>query len=243
MHDQKAITFDGLRARIVRPADANGAGIVQIPAWQGLNDGTDTYARALADEGFTVLSWDPFSAYPSDLPAEDRRRLTMGEILDVDARLEHVHCVDYLTKELAGSSVGTIGYCMGGRMGMLIGAIDGRVKACSAYYPTLRDHVPDWALDVNTEAAEMETAVQIHYPQLDSVTPYSRILDLRLALEARPGTPTTVTAVYAGAHHGFMRPGEEPDKRAARIAWPATVAFFRSVLLPDTAFESPSSNT
>jgi carboxymethylenebutenolidase len=232
MHETRDVTFDGLRGRVVQPSDANGAGIVQIPAWQGLNDGTDGYAQALAHEGFTVLSWDPFSAYPADLPSEDRRRITTGEILDVDARREHVHCVDYLTQELGCDGIGSIGYCMGGRMCMLIGAVDPRMKAASVYYPTLRDHVPEWALDVNTEAAEMDTAVQIHYPQLDFVTPYPRILDLRLALEARPGMPTTITSVYAGAHHGFLRPREEPDKRAARIAWPATIAFFRATLLP-----------
>jgi carboxymethylenebutenolidase len=231
MHETKDVTFDGLRARVVQPSDANRAGVLQIPAWQGLNDGTDGCARLMADAGFTVLSWDPFSAYPTDLPSEDRRRITMGDILDVDARVEHVHCVDYLTKELGCTGIGAIGFCMGGRMCMLVGSVDSRVKACSAYYPTLRDYVPDWALDVNAEAANMETAVQIHYPQLDYVTPYPTILETRLALEARPGIPTTITSVYAGAHHGFIRPREEADKRAAQIAWPATIAFFRSLLL------------
>jgi carboxymethylenebutenolidase len=233
MHEVQEISFDGLRARVVRPSDGNGAGILQIPAWQGPNAMTDGYADWLADAGFTVITWDPFSAYPTDLPIEDRRRITTGEILDVDARAEHVHCVDYLTKELGCEGIGSIGYCMGGRMCMLVGAVDPRVKACSAYYPTLRDHVPTWALDLKTEAAEMETAVQIHYPQMDFVTPYATILENRLALEARPGTPTTITSVYAGAHHGFLRGREEADRYAAQIAWPATMAFFRSLLQPD----------
>jgi carboxymethylenebutenolidase len=234
MHETRDITFDGLRACVLQPTDANGAGVLQIPAWQGIVDITHEYARWLADAGFTVLSWDPFSAYPTDVSTEERRRITTGEILDVDARKEHVHCVDYLTQELGCAGIGTIGYCMGGRMCMTVGAVDTRVKACSAYYPTLRDHTPAWALDVKTEAAEMETAVQIHYPQLDFVTPYASILEARLALEARPGLPTTSTTVYAGAHHGFLRAREEADRRAAIVAWPATIAFFSALLLqPD----------
>jgi len=235
MHEVREINFDGLHARVVQPTDANGAGVLQIPAWQGLVDITDQYAQWMADAGFTVLSWDPFSGYPGDPSTDEKRRITTGELLDVDARAQHVHCVDYLTDELGCEGIGSIGYCMGGRMCMLVGTIDDRVKACSAYYPTLRDHVAPWTLDIKTEGAEMETAVQIHYPQLDSVTPYASILEARLALEARPGMPTTITSVYAGAHHGFLRAREEADARAAQIAWPATIAFFRSLLLPQPA--------
>jgi carboxymethylenebutenolidase len=231
MHESKDITFDGVRARIVQPSDPNGAGILQIPSWQGLDVRTDAYAQGMADAGFTVLSWDPFSAFPSDLPLEDRRRITSGEIRDVDARAEHVRCVDYLIDQLGCEGIGSIGYCMGGRMCMLVAAGDPRVKACSAYYPTLKDPVPAWALDVKAEAAVMEAAVQIHYPQLDFVTSYLAILETRLALEARSAIATTITSVYTGAHHGFLRAMDEADARAARVAWPGTIAFFRSVLL------------
>src|SRR4051794_23564583 len=109
MHQVKEIVFDGLRGRVVQPLDANGAGVLQIPAWQGLNIDSDTYAQWFADAGFTVLSCDPFSAYPPDLPREDRRRITAGEILDSTYLQEHVHYVDYLREQLGCDGIGTMG--------------------------------------------------------------------------------------------------------------------------------------
>jgi dienelactone hydrolase len=117
------------------------------------------------------------------------------------------------------------------------------VKACSTYYPTLRDHVAAWALDATAEARDMRAPVQIHYPQLDSVTPYATIVQMRSALEARPGTPTTITCCYAQAHHGFLsrNPERDPaDRLATQLAWPATIAFYRATLLQASPIEQPA---
>ena len=78
MHEFRDVVFDNLRARVVQPKDANGAGILQIPAWAGIGEGTDEYAQWMADEGFTVLTWDPFSAYPADISPDYRRQITWG---------------------------------------------------------------------------------------------------------------------------------------------------------------------
>ncbi|MBI4212941.1 MAG: dienelactone hydrolase family protein [Chloroflexi bacterium] len=231
-HELTDVTADGLRGRLTRPARPNGAGIVLMPSWPGLGPGTDEYANWLADAGFTVVGWDPFSAYDPSIDSDTRRGITQG-LLDTDARKEHIRWVDYLG-DLGVQSFGTVGTCMGGRMAMLLGAGDPRVKACSAFYPSLRPQPLAWELDVATECKEMETAVQIHFPMEDTVTPYQRIRDVRPVLESRPGLSTTVVGVYPGAHHGFLglNPERDPaDLAATYVSWPATIAFFRATLL------------
>jgi carboxymethylenebutenolidase len=227
------VTYDGLRGRLAEPAQPNGAGVLVMPGWIGLNADTDRCSTRLAEAGFTAIGWDPFSAYPADVSEEVRRRATQGEILDVNARAEHIRWVDYLRDELGLESVGAMGFCMGGRMSMLLGAEDPRVAAVSTYYPTLRDTPAAWTIDAAAAAPEMQSAIQIHYPQLDQVTPYSRFVELRDALEARRGLIPTATYLHPGAHHGFLgvNKTDPADHLAAEIAWPATIAFLRAALI------------
>ena len=234
MPEVEVATYEGLRGRVVRPKQPNGGGVLLMPGWVGLEAGTDEISRRLADEGFTVVGWDPFSAYEPELPAEDRRRITTGELLDVDARIEHSRWLDFMEGELGLHALATIGFCMGGRMCMLISATDPRVKAVSAYYPTLRDYVPSWAIDPYAAAPAMEAAIQIHYPQRDRVTPYDSVVRLRTALEARSSLAPTMVNCYPQALHGFLTfdsSRERPDVLASQLAWPATIALYRATLL------------
>ena len=153
MHPTRTVVFDDLRAHVVQPADANGAGVVLMPGWPGLVAGIDQYAQWLAQEGFSVISWDPYHAYPEDLPAEDRRKISgTGGIPDGLARNEQIHCVDYLIEEMGCThGIGATGICWGGRMSMLIGVADPRVGACSAFFPTLRQGPADWTFEIKDE--------------------------------------------------------------------------------------------
>src|ERR1051326_4862299 len=173
MYPTRTVVFDDLRAHVTQPPDANGAGVVLMPGWPGLVAGIDQYAQWLAKDGFSVIAWDPYHAHPEDLPAEDRRQISgTGQIPDGLARTEQIHCVDYLIEEMGCTrGIGATGICWGGRMCMLIGAADPRVGACSAFFPTLRQGPADWTFEIKDECGQMETAVQIHYPQLDNVTP------------------------------------------------------------------------
>jgi carboxymethylenebutenolidase len=234
MHETDVVYHEGLRGRLVRPKQPNGAGVLLMPGWAGLDERTDETAQRLADEGFTVVGWDPFSAHEPDLPAEDRRRITNGELLDVDAQKEHGRWLDFMEGELGLPGLGTIGFCMGGRMCMLITASDPRVKAVSAFYPTLRSYVAEWTINPYEAAQDMGAAIQIHYPQRDRVTPPESMVKLRTALEARESLAPTTVHFYPEAQHGFLTfdgNRDRPDCLASQVAWPATIANYRSTLL------------
>ena len=234
-HERAPVTIDKIRGQLTRPAHPNGAGILLIPSRGGVGRGDEEMANWLGDAGFTTLAWDPFSHWAPDISSEEKtQHIDGGDVPDAPSRAEHIKFLDYMEKELGLHSLGVTGTCMGGRMGLVAGAGDSRIKAASVFYASLRPQAKEWELDAATECTEMETKVQIHYPKDDNVTPYQRILDTRLVLEARPGLPSTTVTVYPQAHHGFL--GLAPDRPAAdlaatHLAWPSTIAFFRATLL------------
>jgi carboxymethylenebutenolidase len=227
------IESNGLRARLVRPDTPGPAGVLVLSAWPGLDERTDEVSQWLAAEGLTALAWDPFSAYAPDLDMAERRRLTRGVIRDEDARLEQMHWLGYMQAELGVRNIGGIGFCMGGRMGLLLGVTDQRLRAFSAWYPTIRMPPPQGVINVVQAAPEIHCAVQVHYPGHDEATKYDTFVTLRSALEGRPGDVATLAHYYPTAEHGFL--AEEfqakPANAAAKaLAWPLTVGFLRACL-------------
>ncbi|HLQ35295.1 MAG TPA: dienelactone hydrolase family protein [Chloroflexota bacterium] len=227
------VESNGLRARVVGADKARRPGVLVLPAWPGIDERVEQCCGWLADEGFMALAWDPFSAYEPDLPLEERRRLTRSVLQDTDARLEQMHWIGYIRQELGIDHVGGIGFCMGGRQGLLLGALDQRLACFSAFYPTVRMPVPQGALNAVDAAPEVHCPVQVHYPGLDEATKYETFVALRSALETRPGSLATLAHYYPDAEHGFLA-GEYHERAgnaaATALAWPLTIAFLRSCL-------------
>jgi len=227
------VESNGLRARVVRPEQPSNAGVLVLSAWPGLDKRVDQCCQWLAAEGFSALAWDPFSAYAPDLAMDERRRLTRGVIQDAEARLEQMRWIGYMHQEMGVHNVGGIGFCMGGRMGLLLGVADRRLKCFSAWYPTIRMPVPQGALNVVKAAPDIHGPAQIHYPGRDETTKYETFAALRSALETRAGDVATLAHYYPTAVHGFLanENQNEPGNAAAKaIAWPLTIAFFRACL-------------
>jgi len=228
----EALESNGLRARLVRPAKDSRAGVLVLPHWPGIDDGTEQICQRLAGEGLTALAWDPFSAYDPDISLEERRRLTRSVIKDTDARLEQMHWIGYMQQELGLEKVAGIGFCMGGRQGLLLGVTDQRLKGFTAFYPTIRTPVPESALNSVDAAPDVHCSVQVHFPGLDEATTYQTFVALRSALETRPGSAATLAHYYPDAEHGFMShehvgPGNE---LARALAWPLTITFLKACL-------------
>ncbi|HEX6511215.1 MAG TPA: dienelactone hydrolase family protein [Chloroflexota bacterium] len=231
-HAVSDIERNGLRARLVHPEQPNRAGVLVLSAWPGIDERIEEVSERLAGAGFTALAWDPFSAYDPAISMPQRRELTRGAILDTTARQEQVFWLDYMQSELGLERLGVIGFCMGGRMGLTLAAIDRRLQACVAFYPTIRLPVPEYALKAVDEARNIECAVQVHYPGRDEATNRDTFLQLRHSLESRSGLAETFAHYYPHADHGFLSPEHQsPANAAARqAAWPLTMAFFHSQL-------------
>ena len=170
--------------------------------WQEIF-GVNTHIRAVAEQyaldGFVVLAPDAFwrQAPGVDLGYEgaDRERAyaLMQGYAAGDALADITTSVAALRArpEVAGAKVGSIGYCMGGRLAYLSAATAG-VDAAVAYY--------GGGIHLQLErAAAIGCPLQFHFAERDDHIPLSAVAQVRAAVAGK----TAEVHVYPGAMHGF----------------------------------------
>jgi carboxymethylenebutenolidase len=226
------VVRDNTGARMVRAAGAREA-ILYLPSAFGFNAFVDKQLEELASLGFTALAWNPFHSVP-DVPQSERSKYTDTVQQDTLVQKEHVRWLDFLEKECGAERIGTLGFCMGGRMAISLGAADGRVKAAAGFYPTMRDPKPELVIDLPAVAPKVGCPVMVHAPGKDALTPQGNFAKLRTALESRESALTSFNW-YPKGSHGFLSKSRQdsPDDYAyGLVAWPATLAFLRAALKP-----------
>jgi carboxymethylenebutenolidase len=237
-HKTATIAVDGLRAYLAQPAQPRSGGVLVLPTIVGVDAHMETVCRWLNDAGFSALVWDPFSAYPVDMPVQERWPIGRGQLEDAPAQREQIRWLGYMHEELGLERVGTIGFCLGGRMVFPLSAADARVRACVAYHPSIDRPHPARHLDAIAAARDVRCPVQVMYPGRDHVTKRETFLALREALDA--STAPTAVQVYPDADHGFTegfnvvsgvdRSANPANVAAKAIAWPQTIALFEASL-------------
>ncbi len=181
------------------PPAGRGPGLVLFQEIFGVNGHIRAVAEQYAANGFVVLAPDTFwrEAPKVDLgyEGEDRQRALalMGRygagaaIDDIRAGVQALRA----RPELAGGRVGTIGYCMGGRLAYLAAAEAG-VDAAVAYY--------GGGIHLQLErAARIACPIQFHYAERDDHTPPAAVQAVRDAMAGKPAE----VHVYPGSMHGF----------------------------------------
>jgi carboxymethylenebutenolidase len=93
------------------------------------------------------------------------------------------------------AKVGSIGYCMGGRLAYLAAATAG-VEAAVAFYGGGIQGQLD-------RAATIACPVQFHYAEQDDNIPLEAVDRVRAALRETVAGKDAEVHVYPGAHHGF----------------------------------------
>src|SRR5687768_16681712 len=120
----KDVTAEGLRGRIAFPDQKSGRGVLVLPAVSGLAGNMNRVLSDLAAAGFTALAWDPFSAYDASIEEPEKARIANNIQQDALVLNEHKQWVSYMQKELGVTRIGTLGFCMGARMSLLLAAQD-----------------------------------------------------------------------------------------------------------------------
>jgi carboxymethylenebutenolidase len=233
MQPIRDISFGKLHAQLLQPEADTRSGVLVLPSRDGVGGALDIVLSGLAAVGLAGFAWDPYTAY-GPVTEEDKARISQKVQQDAIVEQEHVQCLDYMQQELHLERIGTIGFCMGGRMAIVLAADDARINAVSAYYPTLRMPMPANVKDAVALAPKVPCPVEAHYPGKDILTTYESFQRLRAALESRKVLAATLSYFHPDATHSFFPQAHEPSRAneaAAHLAWPGTLAFFRSVLL------------
>lgn len=190
----------GFAGHLALPPGGRGPGLLLFQEIFGVNEHIRSVAAQYALAGFVVLAPDVFwrQAPRVELGYEGADRARALELMkaysagpevlpDIAASVAALRA----RPEVQGGKVGTIGYCMGGRLAYLAAATTD-VDAAVPYYGGGIHGQLD-------RAAAIRCPVQFHYAEHDDNIPLSAVESVRAAMAGK----STELHVYPGAHHGF----------------------------------------
>jgi carboxymethylenebutenolidase len=206
------------------PDSGSGPGVLVIQEWWGLVPHIKSVVERLADAGFVAMAVDHYRGVETTEP-DEAQKLMMG--LKVDAAAADIASgADYLLSrdEVTGSSVGSIGFCMGGGLSLLAPTV-GNVSSAVAFYPAMPwpDYHPDW----NNYAGK---AALIHKAESDEGHAGPRIAEYSEAIRVAGGDVSIFD--YPDSVHAFFnddRPEVYQAENAAQ-AWQRSVEFLAARL-------------
>lgn len=237
--DVQEARLDKLRLFVARPARPGPTGVVILPTIAGANAFTRKTAQDFAAEAMTAVVWDPYDGQDAPPGMMDQlawsKRITDSYAVDSLKRI-----VSHMMQTLGVERVCTLGWCLGGRFGLIHAGNDPRVSAVASYNPTVYSPTPvtmfgstfsraDFAgqtMDDYATTRAIACPVQLARPEHDICQPaeYARLQE---ALFAR--SQPTHYEYYPGVGHGFAYSLDKPANVVAqRRAWASTLALFRT---------------
>lgn len=230
MADQSIRTADGgsFNAYVALPRGGTGPGLVVIQEIFGVNRWLRGVADAAAAQGYVAMAPDLFwrlkPGIELDSDKEDEFKKGVGYLQRFDEALAVADLgatVAALRRHPACTGkVGSLGYCIGGRLAFLL-ACRSDSDANASYYGVNIEA----ALD---EAAKITKPLLLHIAGNDQFVPHAAQRRIKQSLE---GNASVTIYSYPGADHGFARFGSHAfQKSAAELANSRTAAFLRRAL-------------
>lgn len=207
---------------LARPASGSGPGVIVIQEWWGLVDHIKALADRFAAEGFFALAPDLYHGDSTTSP-DDAGRLMMA--LDIERAISELGGAEQVLLGLdgiRGSTVGVVGFCMGGRLALAAACKRPQIGACVNFYGV---H-PNVSLDL----AGLRAPVLGLFGENDGFVAQEDVRKPEHELQ-QAGKSATFH-VYPGADHAFFN-DSRPDaynEEAAGDAWNRTLDFFREHL-------------
>ena len=200
------------------PPAGTGPGLVVIQEWWGLTPHIADLVRRFAAEGFVALAPDLYGGATAH-DASQAARLKKALPVERAAR-DLAGAVDYLLEHPAvtSSTVGAVGFCMGGSFVLTLAAQQGeRVSAAVPFYG-----LPP----ADTDYQGLRAVVQGHYAERDRSIDREAVVATATAITVQAGVHPQVFWYPAG--HAFVN-DERPsfDRQSAALAWSRAVDFLR----------------
>ena len=203
-------------AFLVRAPHSPAGVVVLIQEIFGVNDSMKETARQIAEQGYHVLAPDLFWRIKPGVNLTDKTDAEWKEALDLMNKFNQAKGVEDLkaavafarTMEGSNGKVGTIGYCLGGRLAMMM-AIESDADVNVSYYGVGLDGLLG-GLD------RLDAPLVLHIADEDRFFPAEGRAKV---VEAAKGRPHVKAYTYPKADHAFARVGGQHwQARAATIA-------------------------
>jgi carboxymethylenebutenolidase len=209
---------------LVLPEGGSGPGVVVIQEWWGLTSHIADVANRLAAEGFVALAPDLFGGATTH-DSDEAGRLMQDLPVDQAAR-DLGGAVDYLlaSDAVTSSTVGVVGFCMGGGFVLVLAAQQGdKIGAAVPFYAVLGEDYPSFE--------RLSAPLLGHFGERDQMQSTDQVHQLADTIEKQTGRPPDFRFYPAG--HAFFNDenllGTYDPEQAAK-AWDATVSFLREQL-------------
>ncbi|MBL89561.1 MAG: hydrolase [Actinobacteria bacterium] len=205
-----------------------GPAVMVIQEWWGLAPQIKAVCDRLASEGFVALAPDLYHGELAQHSEMDKAGELMSTLPPDRAARDMSGAVDYLLdrSDVEGSSVGVVGFCMGGMLTLLIAASEGeRIAAAAPFYGApLGDNEPDWS--------GLTARVEGHFASVDDFFPPDLVIELEKKLKEM-GKEVAFN-IYPQTGHAFANE-ENPlgtyNKEVAEMAWSRVIKMFERELI------------
>lgn len=210
------------------PPTGHGPGLVIIQEIWGVNDHIKAVADQYAMDGYVVLAPDVFWRQEANVnlkydESDTQKAFQLMTNLDeAKAVADLVSTVKALrARPEVSSKVGSIGFCMGGRLSYQLAA-SAAVDAAVCYYGGgIQNHLD--------KAPAVQGPILFHYAALDGYIPATAVANVKKAFEGRSNAQFHV---YEGVDHGFNCWGRPMyQQRAAALARGRTLAWLSEQLV------------
>jgi carboxymethylenebutenolidase len=223
---------DDIQAFLARPKSAGPHHAVVIPISDrfSIGDYHRVTAARVAREGYAALAINLFSRHPNIKRFEEAKQILVEQMPDSLILNDVMAGIDYLRRQpfVKKGKVGVIGFCNGGRHGLLLAAQQpDDVAGVVSFYGALtlppefkRERNP---LDV---VKQIKAPVLGHYATQDDSIPVALAQQFWESLRAQ-GAPAELH--FYEASHGFDYYDFSPpyDPEDSSLAWQRTFSFFK----------------
>jgi carboxymethylenebutenolidase len=217
----------GPQGYLVRPDDdaTLRPGIVLIQEWWGIEPHVRDLAQQLAARGFIVLVPDLYHGQIATEP-DDAVKLMMLVRSNIERALSEITlALDFLRADahVRPSSMGLMGFCMGGFLAYKMASRYPHLAAISPWYGSGYDPSVE-------DLSKVSAPVLAVYGELDQGIPPAAIERIEKAF-TNAGKQITVK-VYKGAGHAFLNNTHGSyNETAAKDAWQLAVEFLKKNLV------------
>lgn len=203
------------------PESGSGPGLIVIQEWWGLVDHIADVTDRFAREGYVALAPDLYGGTTTHDAGEASR--LMQQLPVTGAAQDLAGAVDYLLSHEAvtSSTVGAVGFCMGGGFVLVLAAQQGeKIGAAVPFYGVPPSDTPDFS--------RLSAPVLGHYGEQDSGIPVQTVKDLAATIEQQSGNRPLMHFYPAGhAFHNDTNAIGTYSPAQADIAWQRTLDFLR----------------
>ena len=231
MPDIKVISLHGneFGAYCAHPESGTGPGLIVIQEIFGVNANMRKICDDFAAQGYLAICPDLFWRQQPGIqltdktPAEWDRAFELFQGFDVEAGVRDLLSTLAHVRTMKGCNgkIGTVGYCLGGKLAFLM-ATRSDVDAAVSYYGVELDKYL-------SEVPDIRMPLMLHIAGLDKYVPP----DVRAKILKFIARNTVISAhIYEGADHAFARiEGQNYNKEAADLANTRTTEFLAKTLM------------